>query len=99
MERSPKKKNSTVPRKKISQASAERESPEKRGFPIVGVGASAGGLKAAERFLSKVPPDSGMAFVLVLHLDPAHVSMVPELLGRSLPLNVIQAEDGIEVQP
>ncbi|MGE5252376.1 MAG: chemotaxis protein CheB [Planctomycetaceae bacterium] len=99
MKKPPKKKDSIKPSKNASRVGEERNLPEESAFPIVGVGASAGGLKAAERFLSKVSPDSGMAFVLVLHLDPAHASMAPELLGRSISLKVVQAEDGVEVQP
>ena len=49
---------------------------ETQGFSIVGIGASAGGLEASEQFFRKVPPDTGMAFVLVSHLDPSHASIL-----------------------
>src|SRR5215472_4907354 len=52
----------------------------KAAFPIVGIGASAGGLEAFEQFLKSVPPKSGMAFVFVQHLDPKHKGMLVELL-------------------
>jgi len=52
-------------------------------FPIVGIGASAGGLNAYSKLLKALPLDTGMAFVLVQHLDPKHASMLPELLGRT----------------
>lgn len=68
-------------------------------FPVVGVGASAGGLEALERFLSNMPADSGMAFILVTHLSPSHVSMLPELLRRQTQNEVVQAEDNMKVQP
>lgn len=70
-------------------------------FPIVGVGASAGGLAAFGRFLSGIPEDvdPGMAFVLVQHLAPDHKSILAEILGRSTSLTVIEVEDGMAVQP
>ncbi|MGA9962796.1 MAG: chemotaxis protein CheB, partial [Azonexus sp.] len=49
-------------------------------FPIVGIGASAGGLEALEQLLAGVPADSGMAFVIIQHLDPKRPGMLPELL-------------------
>jgi len=65
---------------------------------IVGIGASAGGLKAFEQFFANVPADSGMAFVLVPHLDPSHVSMLPDLLKKYTKMPVVQAEDGMKVR-
>jgi len=51
----------------------------KRGqFPIVGIGASAGGLEALEQFFGSMPKDNGMAFVVIQHLDPNHKGMMPE---------------------
>jgi two-component system CheB/CheR fusion protein len=68
-------------------------------FFTVGIGASAGGLEAIRVFLKNLPPDSGMAFVLVPHLEPTHVSMMPELLRRETAMEVRQVEDGIAVAP
>ena len=68
-------------------------------FPIVGIGASAGGLEALEQFLGGVPVDSGMAFVVVQHLDPDRHGMLPELLQRTTPMLVKQAGNGMKVQP
>jgi two-component system CheB/CheR fusion protein len=56
--------------------------PEGRGFPIIGMGASAGGLEAFEQFFRQMPAVSGMAFVLVPHLDPGHASMLTEIWQR-----------------
>ena len=56
---------------------------EHRPFPIVGIGASAGGLEALEQFLGHVPENSGMAFVIIQHLDPTHKGIMPELLQRA----------------
>ncbi len=62
-------------------------------FPIVALGASAGGLEAFEQFFRNVPADSGMAFVLVPHLDPDHASLLTEILQRSTPMPVVEALD------
>jgi len=68
-------------------------------FPIVGIGASAGGLEAFESFFRNMPDNSGMAFVLVPHLDPKHASLMPELIQKTSPMKVIQIEDGTKVRP
>lgn len=68
-------------------------------FPIVGIGSSAGGLETLELFFSKMPSHSGMAFVIVQHLDPNHVGMMPELLQRMTSMTVFQVTDGLEVKP
>jgi two-component system CheB/CheR fusion protein len=62
-------------------------------FPIVGIGASAGGLEALELFLKHVPEGSGMAFVIVQHLDPTHKGIMVELLQRATRLPVVQVRD------
>lgn len=68
-------------------------------FPIVGIGASAGGLEALEQFFSGTPKDSGMAFVVIQHLDPTHVGIMPELLQRITDMKVNQVQDHMEVKP
>jgi two-component system CheB/CheR fusion protein len=68
-------------------------------FPIVGVGASAGGLEALEQFFMNTPNESGMAFVVIQHLDPNHVGIMPELLQRTTKMKVVQATDRLEVKP
>ena len=68
-------------------------------FPIVGIGASAGGLEALEQFLGHVPAGSGMAFVIVQHLDPTHKGIMPELLQRATGMKVIQVKDRTRVRP
>ena len=72
---------------------------KKDGFPIVGIGASAGGLEALEKFLSHVPQKSGMAFVIIQHMDPTHKGIMVEILQRVTPMKVIQAGDGTRVRP
>jgi two-component system CheB/CheR fusion protein len=76
-----------------------KEKEGRTGFPIVGMGASAGGLEAFEQFFKQVSPQSGIAFVLVPHLDPAHASMLTDILGRITSMPVLEAQDGVEVQP
>jgi two-component system, chemotaxis family, CheB/CheR fusion protein len=62
---------------------------------VVGIGASAGGLSAFKSFLASTPADTGMAFVLVQHLDPHHKSLLVELLGSHSPIPVVAAKDGL----
>jgi len=69
------------------------------GFPIVGIGASAGGLEALELFLANVSAGSGMAFVIVQHLDPTRKGMLVELLRRSTSMPVLQVKDRTRVKP
>lgn len=64
---------------------------------IVGLGASAGGLEAFKAFFTHVPPRSGLAYVLIQHLDPKHKSLLVELLGKHTEMPVVQAEDGMAV--
>ncbi|GAC1566522.1 MAG: hypothetical protein NVS3B14_09540 [Ktedonobacteraceae bacterium] len=66
-------------------------------FPIVGIGASAGGLEAFRELLSFLPNDAGMAYVLVQHLDPRHESLLPDLLARTTRMQVHEAREGMEV--
>jgi two-component system CheB/CheR fusion protein len=76
-------------------------SPAARGAscPIVGIGASAGGIDALSRLFPKVDPDCGLAFIVVLHLDPAHKSMLAEIVARSTILPVAQIENEATVEP
>ena len=70
-------------------------------FPIVGIGASAGGLAAFEAFFSEMPADAdpGMAFVLVQHLAPDHKSILTDLIQRYTRMQVFEVQDGMVVQP
>jgi two-component system CheB/CheR fusion protein len=68
-------------------------------FPVVGVGASAGGLEAFSQLLKALPTDIGMAFVFVQHLDPTHPSMLTEILQRSSRIPVSEAVDQTKVEP
>lgn len=68
-------------------------------FPVVGIGASAGGLEALEQFFHHAHPDSGMAYVLVSHLDPGHASMLTEILQRTTTMPVVEAADQMVIAP
>lgn len=68
-------------------------------FPVVGMGSSAGGLEAFIEFFKAMPPESGMAFVLVQHLPPERESMVAEILARHTAMPVVQIEDRVAVEP
>ncbi|WP_316366176.1 chemotaxis protein CheB [Candidatus Thiodiazotropha sp. CDECU1] len=65
---------------------------------IVGIGASAGGLEAIEAFFKTMPPDSGVAFVVIQHLSPDHKSLMAELLSKRTHMPVHRAEDGMWVE-
>ncbi len=73
--------------------------PRQASFPIVGLGASAGGLEALEEFFKHTPPDSGMAFVVVTHQHPGHTSLLPELLRKCAPMPVVETSDNLPVKP
>jgi two-component system CheB/CheR fusion protein len=79
------------------EAAIESAAPSR--FPIVGIGASAGGLEALEQFLGHVPAGSGLAFVIVQHLDPTHKGIMPELLQRATGMKVAQVRDRTRVRP
>ena len=67
-------------------------------FPIVGIGASAGGLEALEQFFGNMPKNTGLAFVIIQHLDPDHIGIMPELLQRITQMKVVQATDQLNVK-
>jgi two-component system, chemotaxis family, CheB/CheR fusion protein len=102
-----KKKASTIPssQKKsipsVKKTETDSEQAENPSFPIVGIGASAGGLAAFESFFSGLPVDSdpGMAFVLVQHLAPDHKSILTDILQRHTRMHVYEVEDGMVVRP
>ncbi len=68
-------------------------------FPLVGVGASAGGIDAFKRFLGAIPENSGMAYILVQHLSPNHDSILPEILARATKVPVQEITDDCHLEP
>jgi two-component system CheB/CheR fusion protein len=100
----PARKGSNSKRKPRPAAPTERRAPavaplNAQRFPIVGLGASAGGLDALQTFFRHMPADTGVAFVVVTHLAPDQVSLLPELLQRCTPMPVRKAADGMKVEP
>ena len=94
-------------RAKSSQSKKNRHQAEPRpaaqtirpSFPIVGIGASAGGLEAFTQLLKALPVNTGMAFILIQHLDPAHSSFLSQALGKTTSMKVMQVESGMYVEP
>ncbi|HLA80674.1 MAG TPA: chemotaxis protein CheB, partial [Thermoleophilia bacterium] len=84
--------------KKPSSLGAAEDLPPPA-FPVVGVGASAGGLEAFTELLRHLPADTDMAFVLVQHLDPTHASLLVELLASKTSMSLVEARDGMPVTP
>src|SRR4029077_12644886 len=66
--------------------------------PVVGIGASAGGIEAFRAFFENMPPDSGLCFVVVLHLPVDRKSILPEILSSWTSMPVIEATDGTVVE-
>ena len=93
MEKSVPKSNGTSTSKENKKVSSKID------FRIVGIGASAGGLEALDQLFENMPPDSGMAFVVIQHLDPNYVGILPELLQRATEMKVKQAKDHMEIEP
>jgi len=82
----------------LTDATSPDAAPAVR-FPIVAIGASAGGLAALSKLLEGIPPDSGMGFVVITHLDPARDSHMPELLGRHTLMPIGHVKDRQAVRP
>jgi two-component system CheB/CheR fusion protein len=95
--RNPKKKPAAK-----AKAPPDAEKPNDRNdgaFPIVGVGASAGGLEAYRRMLQALPGDTGTALVLIQHLDPTHSSLLSEILARATSMPVREVEGELAAEP
>jgi two-component system CheB/CheR fusion protein len=99
-ETDPNRANASAP----SAADDEGEAPldatprAKLSFPVVGLGASAGGVEALRRFFAAIPATSGMAYVVIQHLSPEHESLMADILSRCTPMRVHQIEDGMRVE-
>ena len=93
----PKKRTSAIEQKKSDNSSMDTE--KEHIVPVVGIGASAGGLESFEEFFRRFPIKSGVACVLVPHLDPDHVSMLSEILGRVTRMPVVEVKDQMPVVP
>src|SRR6266850_1086871 len=81
------------------QIDSPLEPSDRTTFPVVGVGASAGGLEAFSQFLRELSTNAGMAFALIQHLDPRHESQLAEVLSRTTAMPVIAVTDRLRVEP
>jgi chemotaxis response regulator CheB len=87
-----------VIRKNTVTSPEKNNKPASRSFFIVGLGASAGGLEALEQFLSHVPKQCGLGFVVVQHLDPSRKGVLVELLQRNSAMPVVQIKDRMKIE-
>lgn len=92
-----KSKSHATPGKKATGGIERKSAP--KSFPVVGLGASAGGLEALKAFFTKVPPTSGMAFIVLVHMTPNQPSLMPALLQKIASIPVSAAEDGEVLEP
>jgi len=96
----PNKRKAKTPAKTGNAKKPAKQNPAgEKGFPIVGIGASAGGLEALEQFFTHMPADSGMAFVIVQHLYAGQHSSMPEIMTRFSKMPTRVATDGLKVEP
>jgi two-component system, chemotaxis family, CheB/CheR fusion protein len=79
--------------------SAAKNNPEKKAFPVIGIGASAGGLEALETFFSHMTAESGMAFVVIQHLPPRHKSILGEILKKDTQMTILEIQEGMKIEP
>lgn len=75
-----------------------RSSDFRNYFPVVGIGASAGGLEAIEKLLTSLPSDSGMAYIILTHQPSGHTSLLPDLLRNRTGMPVFEAQDGVRIK-
>jgi two-component system CheB/CheR fusion protein len=83
----------------VSPKTPDANGPAKKSFPIVGIGASAGGLEALETFFDHLPASPGVALIIIQHLSPTHKSIMGQILQRHTSLPVTQVKDGLEIAP
>ncbi|MHB1688003.1 MAG: chemotaxis protein CheB [Ignavibacteriaceae bacterium] len=92
-------KKKIIPKRSPVKKNIAEISSSNNSFYVVGIGASAGGLEALERFFGSMSESAGMAFIVVSHLDPNHISIMPELIQKSTKMKLFQAEDGMVLEP
>lgn len=97
MKKNPSKKDEIIKSKSTKRSTSSKN--KKNIFFVVGIGASAGGLEALKVFFDKTPSDSGMAFIIVQHLDPLHKSLLPELIARHTKVQVLDVINNTKVNP
>ena len=85
-------------RRALTGEAAEPGGAARTGIPVVGIGASAGGLEVFKLLLADLPADTGLAIVFIQHLDPSHHSMLAEILARATAMPVSEAADGMPLE-
>jgi two-component system CheB/CheR fusion protein len=98
-EKGPTKTPASPAKGRLSAAGKSSGAASRPQFPVVGIGASAGGLEACTALLKALPVNPGMAFVVVQHLDPHHESILHKLLSKTTEMPVMQVEDGMVLEP
>ena len=88
-----------VRRRPVEKVERRIPAGDRRGFLIAAIGASAGGIEAFSELIRNLPPDTGMAFVLIQHLDPKHQSILTELVSRETTMRVAEVKNGMMVEP
>lgn len=91
--------NELIKQHKKNKNKNSKKNKSETDFIIVGIGASAGGLESLEKFFKNMPPENGMAFVIVQHLSPDYKSLMVELLSKHTKMPVVRIEDSIRVEP
>jgi two-component system CheB/CheR fusion protein len=95
----PTRKKNAPPPNGASFKKEDQQPGDVESFPIVGIGASAGGLETLNVFFSAMPPDRNMAFVVIQHLSPHHKSIMTSLLEKHTRMQVKEIEDGMKLEP
>lgn len=94
-----KKKPPSVKENSLKKDNQKKKPKQDFSFPIIGIGASAGGLETLNAFFSIMPPDSNMAFVIIQHLSPKHKSIMASLVDKHTKMTVSEIEDGMKIEP
>ena len=89
----------STPKSRPATKKVSRVVSKKSVFPIVAIGASAGGLEALKELFKHLPINTGMSYVIIQHLDPSHQSLSAAILSRSTKMPVLEIEDGVKVEP
>src|SRR3990172_574492 len=85
--------------RRVETGSGKSARSRRVAFPVVGIGASAGGLEAVRELFANLPPDTGMAFVFIQHLDPTHASSLPEILSRITQIPIVETSHDLRLKP
>ena len=93
------KKKAAVRKPSVKQTKLVGKVKKNKSFPIVGIGASAGGLEALEAFFANMPSDSNMAFVIIQHLSPRYKSIMSTILSKFTRMEVLEMKNGMKIQP